>query len=100
MTLKENMTRITVNIDKDKYEKVKEMATQEGRSVSNYNVSWKDSQGNNWESDFLPIEEAAFLFNELVNNPDDENQIECSLWSCIDCKDLVRYSNIENKYYY
>ena len=26
MALKENMTRITVNIDKDKYEKVKEMA--------------------------------------------------------------------------
>ena len=68
--------------------------------ASNYNVSWKDSEGNNWESDFLPIEEAAFLFNELVNNPDDDNQIECSLWSCIDCKDLVRYSNIENKYYY
>ena len=38
-------------------------------------------------------------FNELVNNPDDEDQVECSLWSCIDCKDLVRYSNIENKYY-
>jgi predicted CopG family antitoxin len=36
MTLKENMTRITVNIDKDKYEKVKEMAAEEGRSVSNY----------------------------------------------------------------
>ena len=100
MTLKENMTRITVNIDKDKYEKVKEMSAEEGRSVSNYNVSWKDDQGNNWESDFLPIEEAAILFNELVNNPDDDNQVECSLWSCIDCKDLVRYSNIENKYYY
>ena len=36
MTLKENMTRITVNIDKDKYEKVKEMSAEEGRSVSNY----------------------------------------------------------------
>ena len=36
MTLKENMTRITVNIDKDKYEKVKEIATKEGRAVSNY----------------------------------------------------------------
>ena len=36
MALKENMTRITVNIDKDKYEKVKEMAAKEGRSVSNY----------------------------------------------------------------
>ena len=23
--------------------------------ASNYNVSWKDDQGNNWESDFLPI---------------------------------------------
>jgi hypothetical protein len=36
MALKENMTRITVNIDKDKYEKVKEMAMKEGRAVSNY----------------------------------------------------------------
>ena len=36
MALKENMTRITVNIDKDKYEKVKEIATKEGRAVSNY----------------------------------------------------------------
>ena len=36
MTLKENITRITVNIDKDKYEKVKEMSAEEGRSVSNY----------------------------------------------------------------
>ena len=35
-TLKESKTRIVVNIDKDKYEKVKEIATQEGRSVSNY----------------------------------------------------------------
>lgn len=34
--LKENMTRITVNIDKDKYEKVKGMAMKEGRAVSNY----------------------------------------------------------------
>ena len=33
--------------------------------ASNYNVSWKDDQGNNWESDFLPIEEAAFLFTYL-----------------------------------
>jgi hypothetical protein len=68
--------------------------------ASNYNVSWKDDQGNNWESDFLPIEEAAFLFNKLVDDPDDDNQVECCIWSCIDCKDLVRYSNIENKYYY
>ena len=36
MALKENMTRITVNNDKDKYEKVKEIATKEGRAVSNY----------------------------------------------------------------
>lgn len=36
MALKENMTRITVNIDKDKYEKVKEIAKKESRSVSNY----------------------------------------------------------------
>ena len=36
MALKENMTRITVNIDKDKYEKVKEMSAEEARSVSNY----------------------------------------------------------------
>lgn len=36
MALKENMTRITVNIDKDKYEKVKGMAMKEGRAVSNY----------------------------------------------------------------
>ena len=35
-TLKESKTRIVVNIDKDKYEKVKEMAAKEGRSVSNY----------------------------------------------------------------
>lgn len=68
--------------------------------ASNYNVSWKDTEGNNWESDFLPIEEAAFLFNKLVDDPDDNDQVECSLWSCIDCKDLVRYSNIDNKYYY
>ena len=34
MALKENMTRITVNIDK--YEKVKEIAAKEGRAVSNY----------------------------------------------------------------
>ena len=68
--------------------------------ASNYNVSWKDSQGNNWESDFLPIEEAATLFNKLVDDPDDDSQIECSLWSCIDGKNIVRYSNIDNKYYY
>ena len=68
--------------------------------ASNYNVSWKDTEGYEWESDFLPIEEAAFLFNKLVDDPDDNDQIECSIWSCIDCKDLVRYSNIENKYYY
>lgn len=68
--------------------------------ISNYNVSWKDSEGYEWESDFLTIEEAAFLFNKLVDDPDDNDQIECSIWSCIDCKDLVRYSNIENKYYY
>ena len=35
-TLKESKTRIVVNIDKDKYEKVKEMAAKEGRAVSNY----------------------------------------------------------------
>ena len=35
-TLKESKTRIVVNIDKDKYEKVKGMAAEEGRSVSNY----------------------------------------------------------------
>ena len=35
-TLKESKTRIVVNIDKDKYEKVKEMSAEEGRSVSNY----------------------------------------------------------------
>ena len=68
--------------------------------ISNYNVSWKDKEGNKWESDFLTIEEASTLFNKLVDDPDDDNQIECSLWSCIDCKDLVRYSNIDNKYYY
>lgn len=68
--------------------------------ASNYNVSWKDAQGNKWESDFLTIEEASTLFNKLVDDPDDDNQVECSIWSCIDCKDLVRYSNIDNKYYY
>ena len=68
--------------------------------ASNYNVSWKDTEGNKWESDFLTIEEASTLFNKLVDDPDDDNQVECSIWSCIDCKDLVRYSNIENKYYY
>ena len=35
-TLKESKTRIVVNINKDKYEKVKEMSAEEGRSVSNY----------------------------------------------------------------
>ena len=68
--------------------------------VSNYNVSWKDSQGNKFVFFFFSIEEAAILSNQLVTTPDDDNQVECSIWSCIDCKDLVRYSNIENKYYY
>lgn len=36
MALKENMTRITVNIDKEKYQKVKELASENGRSASNY----------------------------------------------------------------
>ena len=36
MALKENMTRITVNIDKDKYQKLKELALDNGRSASNY----------------------------------------------------------------
>ena len=67
---------------------------------SNYSVSWKDKEGNKWESDFLTIEEASTLFNKLVDDPDDDDQVECSLWSFIDCKNLVRYSNIENKFYY
>ena len=54
---------------------------------------------NEWESDWMSLKEAAILFNEIANNPEDENQIECSLWSDIDNKDLMRYSNIENKYY-
>ena len=67
---------------------------------SNYSVSWKDKEGNKWESDFLTIEEASTLFNKLVDDPDDDDQVECSLWSFIDCKNLVRYSNLEHKFYY
>ena len=39
MALKENMTRMTVNLDKEKYSKLKELAAKEGRSASNY-VNW------------------------------------------------------------
>ena len=64
-----------------------------------YNVGWTDNQGNEWESDWMSLKEAAMLFNEISNDPDSDEQIECNLWSDIDNKILMKYSNIENKYY-
>ena len=80
----------------NKYELTEYLMMEMGED---YNVAWTDKEGNEWESDWMSLKEAAILFNEIANNPEDENQIECSLWSDIDNKDLMRYSNIENKYY-
>ena len=46
-----------------------------------YNVGWTDNQGNEWESDWMSLKEAAILFNEISNDPDDDRQIECNLWT-------------------
>ena len=80
----------------NKYELVEYLTLEMGED---YNVGWTDNQGNEWESDWMSLKEAAMLFNEISNNPDDDRQIECNLWSDIDNKILMKYSNIENKYY-
>ena len=80
----------------NKYELVEYLTLEMGED---YNVGWTDNQGNEWESDWMSLKEAAILFNEISNNPDDYRQIECNLWSDIDNKILMKYSNIENKYY-
>ena len=80
----------------NKYELVEYLTLEMGED---YNVGWTDNQGNEWESDWMSLKEAAILFNEISNNPDSDEQIECNLWSDIDNKILMKYSNIENKYY-
>lgn len=80
----------------NKYELVEYLTLEMGED---YNVGWTDNQGNEWESDWMSLKEAAMLFNEISNNPDSDEQIECNLWSDIDNKILMKYSNIENKYY-
>lgn len=80
----------------NKFELVEYLTLEMGED---YNVGWTDNQGNEWESDWMSLKEAAMLFNEISNNPDSDEQIECNLWSDIDNKILMKYSNIENKYY-
>ena len=65
----------------------------------NYIVSWFDKEGYEWFGDFMELEEAARLFNETIE-PFDMDQVSCQIWSYIDKKYLVKYSNIENKYYF
>ena len=72
MALKENMTRITVNIDKDKYEKVKEMAMKEGRAVSNYinfliDKEIKKNQEKKFPLALLLLATIIFIFYIIVS---------------------------------
>ena len=64
MALKENMTRITVNIDKDKYEKVKEMAMKEGRAVSNYINFLIDKEIKKNQEKYFPL--ALLLLTTII----------------------------------
>lgn len=65
-----------------------------------YLVSWFDIEGREWFGDFTTLRDAAELFNHICENKVDTSQIRCELWSDIDNKILMKYDNIENKYYY
>ena len=68
MALKENMTRMTVNLDKEKYNKLKELAAKEGRSASNY-VNWlvdKEIKKLNKQHQFNIILTIAHNISKLI----------------------------------
>ena len=68
----------------------------------NYIVSWFDSEGNEWLSDWCKFAEAKKLFDEISGgdeNKVDPSQVRCELYSDASGKVLMGYDNIENKYY-
>ena len=65
-----------------------------------YIVSWFDKEGNEWFGEFTDLRSAFEIFNSICDNIVDLEQVACHIWSDIDNKSLVGYSNIENKYFY
>ena len=66
--------------------------------MNEYQVSWTDEIGNEFFSDFLDIENANKLFDEICINKVDYTQIEACLYDPDDFP-IKTYNNIECKLY-
>ena len=79
-----------------------DLLKEESNECEDYIVSWEDKEGNEFYNEWMDFASARELFYKISGSDEnkvDPSQVSCELWSDPDNKVLMKYDNIENKYY-